>query len=63
VLLHKLYWNGITPSGRQLGDAAGIAAVQKDVLDLNYLRRWAGELGVNGTLEELLAGKIRPKHT
>jgi hypothetical protein len=63
VLLHKLYWNGITPSERQLGDAAGIAAVQKDVLDLNYLRRWAGELGVNGTLEELLAGKIRPKHT
>ena len=63
VLLHKLYWNQITPSERQLGDAAGIAAVQKGTLDVRYLQQWAGELGVSRTLDELLAGKIRPKHT
>ncbi len=28
TLLHKLYWDRITPSERQLGDAAGIVAVQ-----------------------------------
>jgi hypothetical protein len=63
VLLHKLHWDRMTPSERQLGDAAGIAAVQKDALDVSYLQRWAGELGVSRTLDELLAGKIRPKQT
>ena len=28
VILHKLIWNQITPSERQLGDAAGIVAVR-----------------------------------
>jgi hypothetical protein len=63
VLLHKLYWNKITPSTRQLGDAAGIAAVQKDALDLSYLRLWANEIGVLPTLEEVLNGKIKLKET
>jgi hypothetical protein len=27
-ILHKLVWNGITPSDRQLSDAAGVVAVQ-----------------------------------
>lgn len=63
VLLHKLYWNQITPSSRQLGDAAGIAIVQKGNLDLVYLRLWAKELNVVSTLEEILSGKIKPKET
>jgi hypothetical protein len=63
VLLHKLYWSQITPSNRQLGDAAGIALVQKDFLDLTYLRQWANELGVISTLEDILSGKIKPKET
>jgi hypothetical protein len=61
VLLHKLYWHQITPSTRQLGDAAGIAIIQKDNLDLNYLRQWAKELGVSATLEEVLSGKSNPR--
>ena len=61
VLLHKLYWNQITFSTRQLGDA--VAIIQKDRLDLNYLRRWARELGVIPTLEDVLSGKIKPKET
>jgi hypothetical protein len=63
VLLHKLYWNQITPSDRQLSDAAGIAAVQKGKLDEDYLRRWAAELNVAQKLEEVLSGKIKPKQT
>ena len=63
TLLHKLYWNGITPSERQLGDAAGIVAVQSDGLDRTYLERWARELGVEDVLSALLAGRIRPKET
>ena len=37
VILHKLHWNALTPSERQLGDAAGIVAVQQDSLDSTYL--------------------------
>jgi hypothetical protein len=63
TLLHKLYWNAITPSERQLGDAAGIVAVQGAELDGNYLELWARELGVAAVLRDLLEGKIRPKST
>ena len=61
VILHKLYWNRITPSDRQLGDAAGVVTVQAGNLDLRYLRQWAGKLNVTTTLEDLLAGRITPK--
>jgi hypothetical protein len=63
VLLHKLYWNQITPSDRQIGDAAGIVSVQGGALDKNYLRRWANELAVAPELEQLLRGEIKPKQT
>src|SRR5437870_4020265 len=45
-ILHKLLWNKITPSERQLADAAGVVAVQDDRLDKSYLRKWAERLGV-----------------
>ena len=63
VILHKLVWNRITPSDRQLGDAAGVVAVQADALDKNYLRQWAQELKLTGELERLLSGEIKPKQT
>jgi hypothetical protein len=63
VILHKLIWNRISPSGRQLGDAAGVMAVQADALDKNYLKHWAQELKLAGELEKLLSGKIKPKQT
>lgn len=63
VILHKLYWNTVTPSDRQLGDAAGVVAVQGAQLDRDHLRRWARELGVSDALEDLLAGRIKPKQT
>jgi len=63
VILHKLIWNRISPSERQLGDAAGIVAVQADALDKRHLRYWASELGLTGELEQILGGKIKPKST
>ncbi|MGA9453092.1 MAG: hypothetical protein WBW41_17315 [Verrucomicrobiia bacterium] len=63
VILHKLIWNRITPSDRQLGDAAGVVAVQADALDKNHLRQWANELKLVTELEDLLSGKIKPKQT
>ena len=62
-ILHKLVWNRITPSDRQLGDAAGVVAVQREKLDGSYLRKWARQLGVSAELDGLLSGRIRPKHT
>jgi len=63
TVLHKLYWHKLTPSERQLGDAAGVYAVQAASLDVGYLRQWAAVLGVQHTLDDLIAGKIRPKTT
>jgi hypothetical protein len=63
VILHKLVWNRISPSDRQLGDAAGVIAVQDDALDKNYLRHWAQELKLSADLERLLRGEIKPKKT
>lgn len=63
VILHKLVWNRISPSDRQLGDAAGVVAVQAAALDNDYLGRWAGELNLSDELKRLLTGEIKPKDT
>jgi hypothetical protein len=63
AILHKLYWHKITPSDRQLQDAAGVYAIQADALDSAYLREWAAILGVEPELESLLTGKLKPKRT
>lgn len=62
-VLHKLLWNKITPSDRQLGDSAGIVAVQSEKLDRVYLKKWAATLGISEVLDHLLSGKIKPKLT
>jgi hypothetical protein len=63
VILHKLYWNRITPSDRQLGDIAGVVHVQRGKLDEGYLRHWAAELGLASELDSALSGAIKPKLT
>src|SRR5262245_45801316 len=57
TILHKLRWYrvGGEVSDRQWNDALGILMVQADSLDLIYLRRWAGELGMSDLLERALA--------
>jgi hypothetical protein len=63
VILHKLLWNQMTPSDRQLSDAAGVVAVQGTRLDGGYLKTWATELHVSDVLAQLLDGRIGPKAT
>ena len=63
VILHKLYWHRITPSERQLGDVAGVVAVQKGRLDEPYLRQWGREIGMADLVEDALGGKLRLKQT
>jgi hypothetical protein len=63
VVLHKLYWNQIPPSDRQLSDAAGIVSVQGSRLDRPYMRGWADILGVRAELDALMDGRIKPKST
>lgn len=63
VILHKLYWNRITPSERQLADVVGVVQVQHGKLDESYLRRWASELHVLDNLEAALSGTLKPKQT
>jgi hypothetical protein len=61
VILHKLL--RISASDRQLGDAAGVVAVQAAALDKDYLSRWAGELHLSDDLKRLPTEEIRPKET
>ena len=63
VILHKLYWNKLSPSSRQLFDAAGVYTIQREALDMPYLRHWATALDVSAELDGLIAGRIKPKST
>lgn len=63
VILHKMVWNKISPSDRQLRDAAGVWAIQGGGLDRAYMEKWAAELGVAEELGKILGGEIRPKST
>ena len=53
-VLSKLEWAKDSGSERQLRDVRGVLEVQRDALDVEYLRRWATELGVRETLDSLL---------
>ena len=63
IILQKLHWERISPSTQQLNNVAGVIAVQAGALDLDYLRHWAAELRVQSKLEDVLAGRIKPKAT
>lgn len=57
TVLAKLQWHrrGGGVSERQLTDVLGVLKVQRERLDLVYLREWAERLGVLDLLEGLLA--------
>jgi hypothetical protein len=56
VILSKLRWARATGDGeRHAADAAGVYRVQKDNLDLDYLKDWAERLGFADLLAEIAA--------
>jgi hypothetical protein len=60
VLLHKIYWDHLMPSERQIRDAQGIIAVQASRLDVEYIMEWAKNLGIKEKVETLLTEKKIP---
>ena len=56
TILAKLEWfqMGGEVARRQWDDALGVLEVQGDLLDRDYLERWAAELGLTDLLERLL---------
>ena len=56
TVLAKLQWHrrGGEISERQLTDVLGVLKVQRERLDLEYLREWAARLEVSDLLERLL---------
>lgn len=56
LVLRKLDWyrSGGGMSDRQWRDVLGVLKVQAGRLDLGYLRRWAGSLGLSELLERAL---------
>lgn len=60
TILSKLEWMKGRESDVQYADALGVAVAQGRDLDVEYLRRWAGQLGVENMLSRLLkeAGEL-----
>jgi hypothetical protein len=54
AILSKLEWSKKSESGLQFRDALGIAVVQWESLDKEYLRKWARELNIDALLQTLL---------
>lgn len=54
AILSKLEWAKAGESERQFRDAQGIAVVQWETLDKEYLHKWAQDLNVEDLLEILL---------
>ena len=52
LILSKLVWAQATGSELPLRD---VHALLEDSLDFDYLRRWAGAIGVGRVLEEMLS--------
>ena len=56
VILAKLEWARLGGSARQLEDVAAIVRIQREQLDLDYIKTWAPTLGVADLWLQLLEG-------
>ena len=56
VLIAKLEWAKLGGSSRQIEDAAGIIALQGDLLDTAYVTRWVDALGL---MDQWMAARQR----
>jgi hypothetical protein len=63
LLLAKLEWAKLGGSLRQIEDAAGLLQVSGAALDLSYIERWVGDLGLGDQWREALraAGREPPE--
>jgi hypothetical protein len=59
----RVYWSHLMHSERQIRDAQGIIAVQGARLDMEYIEKWAGEMGIEEEIKALLAGGTLPNLT
>jgi hypothetical protein len=62
IILNKLDWFNMLEqqSERQWGDILGVIKVQKEQLDLDYLKTWSNNLGLSELLERALKeGEIK----
>jgi hypothetical protein len=57
IVIQKLDWfrKGDRVSERQWNDLIGVLKVQRERLDLAYIRRWASTLGLSALTEEAIA--------
>jgi hypothetical protein len=53
TILSKLEWAKLGGSSRHYDDALGVARLQRQRLDWDYLERWANEVGVAELLERV----------
>jgi hypothetical protein len=62
IILNKLEWfqMGGKVSERQWHDVLGIMKVQRGLMDKEYLRRWAAELGISDLLEQAFRDASSP---
>lgn len=54
TILSKLEWAKESQSEQQFQDALGVAIVQRGHIDIDYLKKWAKELSIENSLEQLL---------
>ena len=54
-ILSKLEWAKMGKSERQFRDALGVAGVQYENLDLEYLKKWAKVLNIEELLNKVLS--------
>ena len=53
IILAKLLWYKMSQSEVQMGDILSVWKIQRDALDLNYLRSWAARLSVAELLSKI----------
>jgi len=64
TILQKLRWAEMSGgSEKQFRDALRVFEVQHDGLDLSYMDRWAGQLGVKHFWDQLRAEANRPRNS
>jgi hypothetical protein len=54
TIISKLIWSKESNSEKQFRDAVGVAKIQKETLDFEYLKFWADKMDVKDLLNKLL---------